>query len=132
MFARLWDSRKVGENIRLYLEKSTKENLYDSHPPFQIDGNFGICAGIVEALVQKRRETVYLLPAVPEEWEEGKVKGLHLKGGIVLDLEWNLQEINFRLCSKKGGRITFFYKDRKQILELFPQTAISGRFIGIQ
>ncbi len=132
MFARLWDPRKVGENIRLYLEKSTTENLYDIHPPFQIDGNFGICAGIVEALVQKRRETVYLLPAVPEEWEEGKGKGLHLKGGIVLDLEWNLQEINFRLCSKKGGRITLFYKDRKQILELFPQTTISGRFIGIQ
>lgn len=87
-YAKLWDGGKAWENICQMLAKSTYANLFDRHPPFQIDGNFGVTAAIAQMLVQSREHKIILLPALPKAWDHGEVNGLRLVGNASIALAW--------------------------------------------
>ncbi len=85
MYAALGDGEKAYEHIRLLIEKSLLPNLFDDHPPFQIDGNFGLVSGIIRMLVGETGEE---LPALPSKWKDGALKGFKIRGGKKVDLVW--------------------------------------------
>ena len=103
LWARLLDGEKAGENIRLLLERSTLPNLFDNHPPFQIDGNFGSVAGMAEMLVQSHEGFIRLLPAVPTQWAKGEAKGIRARGGYTVDIAWDGASYKAKITAQFDG-----------------------------
>ena len=89
LYARLGDGEKANWHIRNMFKNSIYLNMLDSHPPFQIDGNFGITAAICEMLVQSHTGQIELLPAIPDEWKTGGyVKGFKTRRGTTVSFSW--------------------------------------------
>lgn len=113
LWARLKDAQKAYENVQQLLAKSTLPNLFDDHPPFQIDGNFGGTTGINEMLMQSYNDEINILPALPNQWETGFIKGIKARGNFEVNINWKNGELDFaEIKSFSGEKCNLRYRDK--------------------
>jgi alpha-L-fucosidase 2 len=108
---------------RLLSPDRTYPNMFDAHPPFQIDGNFGGAAGILEMLVQSDEESVHLLPALPRAWPDGRLHGVRCRGALTVDLDWR----NWQLSS-----CTIVSERDRQLMVRSGQTSVTAELVAGQ
>jgi len=123
MFARLSDGERAYENLHAILTKSTLDNLWDNHPPYQIDGNFGATAAIAEMLLHSHNDEIRLLPALPDNWPDGQIKGLRARGGYTVDIYWEegrLAQAVVTAGARSPKRVRVVYEDDTTLLNLEP------------
>lgn len=117
--ARLMDGEMSHDHIQKLISQSLYSNLFDAHPPFQIDGNFGYTAGVAEMLVQSHEEGIIrILPALPTTWKSGKVNGLKARGGFTLDFVWENSQLKTLKILSTLGKKAVILADGSEI-ELF-------------
>ena len=125
LYARLLEPEKAYENLSELIRKSTLTNLFDTHPPFQIDGNFGGAAAMAEMLLQSQNGELQLLPALPSEWSEGSIHGLRARGACTVNLDWkNGKLTRVTVKSDHGGSYAIRYLDKTKQVQLKPGKAV--------
>lgn len=129
LWARLEDAERAHKVLNLLLgPERTYPNLFDAHPPFQIDGNFGGTAGIAQMLMQSYGGNIRLLPALPKAWQAGSVRGLRARGGFVVDVTWNAGELEHAVVRRVVGAgkrsaaapLASSVRYRDQVIEVSP------------
>ncbi len=132
LWARLWDGNRAYKMYRELLNYvdpdglngtrrggGTYPNLFDAHPPFQIDGNFGGAAAVIEMLMQSRNGKIYLLPALPDAWSHGYIKGICARGGYEVSMKWEQAKlVHVSILSKAGGMVTVVYQGKPKEITL--------------
>jgi alpha-L-fucosidase 2 len=114
-YARLNEAEKAKENLNTVLSKCASPNLFTQHPPFQMDANFGVTAGIAEMLIQSHTGSIRLLPALPKDWPFGEVKGLKARGGYELDITWKDGSVVLaKISAEKSGDVNVKYSDTEK------------------
>jgi len=104
LWARLLDGDRAYKLLAALIREGTYPNMFDAHPPFQIDGNFGAISGIMEMLVQSQLGRISLLPALPKAWPEGRITGICLPGGFTIDISWAQGRLSEAIIhSRLGG-----------------------------
>lgn len=107
------------ENLKLFVKNSLLPNMFDNHPPFQIDGNFGVCSGISEMFIQSNDDRIVLLPALPKEFDKGSLKGVKCVGNVEVDITWENGELNsFNLLSYKDKTVSVLYNNKCYVFTL--------------
>ncbi len=122
-WARIHDGDHAYLLLRNLLKNGTNPNLLDVHPPFQIDGNFGGCAGIAEMLLQSQYRNdggeIDLLPALPKDWPSGSVHGLRARGGFIVDINWNENKpARVRIRATKAGKLTVRFRGSEKTRQM--------------
>jgi len=124
--ARLLDSLAAQKNIQKFMQISVADNLFDEHPPFQIDGNFGFTAGIAELLLQSHTDEINILPTLPPGWTNGSITGLKARGNITVDIYWENKKLRkVLLRSSHPQTIKLRYKDTVIALQLIKDKSIA-------
>ena len=116
-YAKLWDGETAYYNIEQLFAHSTYPNMFDKHPPFQIDGNFGATAAMAEMLVQCSSQRIVLLPALPKAWEKGTMKGIRLKGNAEADISWEKGGLT-ECCIKAECALNTKVRYQNKVLEV--------------
>jgi len=117
-WARLGEGDRAHQLLETLLAKGTMDNLWDTCPPFQIDGNFGGTSGIAEMLLQSHTKEIVLLPALPKVWPTGKVAGLHARGGFTVDFEWVDGKVtNYRIASPQPREVIVRVNGETKIIQ---------------
>lgn len=130
-WARLLDGDHAYKMYSELLKNSTLDNLFDTHPPFQIDGNFGATAGIAEMLLQSHLSFIQLLPAIPSAWMEGHIKGLIARGNFEVELFWKKNKLTkVFILSKSGNTCRLLTKEKLQLVNRDYKPASSSLYRG--
>ena len=110
LWARTKNVKRTMDLVKSFIINNVLNNLWDSHPPFQIDGNFGYVAGINEMFLQSHNGYIELLPCLPKKWGKGSIKGLKSRGGFAIDMEFSKNNFKATIKSECGQRLRLLNK----------------------